>query len=153
MANGRAALSQARRRIKRGIGERIRTAVGFAGDMLDLEIVELPGHFRGAFVQRFQVCALHFVAPLHLPHEQFGVAADSKRANMMRGCIIQRCEQCKILSDVVRFTANFLCEICDDLPISIAHHNCIGRRPGIASRSAVNVRGMHASRRRGSMRV
>ena len=40
-------------------------------NVLDYEILQLAGEFCGAFLQRLQVRAFHFVAALHLADQQF----------------------------------------------------------------------------------
>ncbi len=72
---------------------------------------------RGAFEKRAQIDALHFVAALHLAHEQLGIAEDAQARQFVAGGVIERGDQAVVFGDVIRFAAQILAEFKDALAI------------------------------------
>ena len=139
--------------IQREICESVCIAIQFSPDVLDDEVLNLTSQFRGAFVQRLQVRAFHFVAALHLPDEKLGIAPNSKRGNVVSCRVVQRSQKRVVLGDVICFTADMFRQLQDDFPGSIPQNYSVRRRAGIAARSSVYVSDVNSRRRAGQMSV
>lgn len=133
--------------IQRDICQSVRIGIQFAADVLDDEVLNLPGQFRGTFVQRFQVRAFHFVTALHLPHEKFGITSNSKRVNVVACCVIKRGEKRVILGNIICFAADILRQLENDFSGSISQDHGVRRRTGIPARSTVDISDVNARRR------
>src|SRR5882762_8190861 len=94
--------------IQRFIRKRIGFPVLLAINMIDAEQFEPLRHFLRAFKERLQICALHFILPAHLLHQEFGIALDSQRTNFVRLRIIQRRNEPVILGDIVAHAPDIL---------------------------------------------
>ena len=128
------------RAIEREIGKRVSFAIHFAGNVLDHEVLELPRQLRGALVQRLQICAFHFVAPLHLPDEKLGIAANAKRLDVVGHGVVKRGQERVVFSYVVRVPTELLRPVRE----SLFHRDRAG------SRRRKRARDCRATRRRRS---
>ena len=81
-------------------------------------------NWRASFAARscsgFRSGTLHFVAALHLAHQQFGIAANAQSGDVVRGGVIERGEQREIFGDVVGLAADIFRELEDDFSLGIA---------------------------------
>ena len=125
--------------IERDVRQCVGIAIQFAAHVLDGEILQLAREFRRALVQRLEVRAFHFVAPLHLAHQQFGIAADAQRGDVVARSVIERRQQGEIFRDVVGLAPDIFRELERDFSLGIAQHHGIRSRAGISAGSAVNI--------------
>ncbi len=135
--------------IQHFVGEGVGLPVLLAVDVFDSKGLEGFGHFLGAFEQRAQILALHFVLSTHLLDQELGITFDANGTHAVRFRIVQRGDEAVVFGDVVGRAADVFLQLGGDFAACIANNHAVRGRSRIAARAAVNVCAKGRKRRLG----
>ncbi len=126
--------------IHRRIGQLVGLFILAAQDVLDAKRIE-PGDPALRFVvERSQVRARNFVAPLHLLHQQFGIGDDPKPQVSVVQRPLEAGEQSRIFGDVVGRPAQVVAQLGQLVAVGALDEHSVASRTRISTRSAIAIR-------------